>query len=123
LWGYRNDGDAGLLHVSARYYEVETGRWVQKDPLDNVINPKNLNKYVYCVNDPINWIDPIGKDPLSSYRKYAEWLMGGIGAVIGGIGGGPIGMVIGGVIGVMLCDVIFAVGGKIGTPAGHYNYP
>jgi len=33
LWGYRDDGDAGLLHVGARYYEVETGRWVQKDPL------------------------------------------------------------------------------------------
>jgi uncharacterized protein RhaS with RHS repeats len=26
LWGYRNDGDAGLLHAGARYYEVETGR-------------------------------------------------------------------------------------------------
>jgi len=25
LWGYRNDGDAGLLHVGARYYEVEMG--------------------------------------------------------------------------------------------------
>ena len=32
LWGYRNDQDAGLLHVGARYYEIETGRWVQKDP-------------------------------------------------------------------------------------------
>jgi len=26
LWSYRNDQDAGLLHVGARYYEVETGR-------------------------------------------------------------------------------------------------
>ena len=31
LWGYRNDQDAGLMHVGARYYEVETGRFVQKD--------------------------------------------------------------------------------------------
>ncbi len=26
LWGYRDDGDAELLHVRARYYEVGTGR-------------------------------------------------------------------------------------------------
>lgn len=23
LWGYRNDWDGGLMHVGARYYEVE----------------------------------------------------------------------------------------------------
>jgi RHS repeat-associated protein len=80
LWGYRNDQDAGLLHVGARYYEVETGRWVQKDPLDNVINPKNLNKYVYCVNDPINRIDPNGKK-----WGFPEWLIA-IGTELGVIG-------------------------------------
>jgi RHS repeat-associated protein len=80
LWGYRNDQDAGLLHVGARYYEVETGRWVQKDPLDNVINPKNLNKYVYCVNDPINRINPNGKK-----WRFPEWLIA-IGTELGVIG-------------------------------------
>jgi len=54
LWGYRNDGDAGLLHVGARYYEVETGRWVQKDPMI----AKNL--YSYVDNNPIIFVDPTG---------------------------------------------------------------
>jgi RHS repeat-associated protein len=61
LWGYRNDGDAGLLHVGVRYYEVETGRWVQKDKmLGYTLFPITLNCYVYCNSDPINHIDPLG---------------------------------------------------------------
>jgi RHS repeat-associated protein len=58
LWGYRNDEDAGLMHVGARYYEVETGRWVQKDRwLGNLFYPKSLNYYVYCKNLPTIMID------------------------------------------------------------------
>ena len=61
LWGYRNDWDAGLMHVGARYYEVETGRWVQKDPLINIMNsPRILNSYAYVINNPISNIDPNG---------------------------------------------------------------
>ena len=56
LWGYRNDQDAGLLHVGARYYEIETGRWVQKDP-------QYWQGYIYCYNDPIAYIDGDGQEP------------------------------------------------------------
>jgi len=71
---------------------------VQKDPLDNVINPKNLNKYVYCVNDPINRIDPNGKA-----WRFSEWLiaigteLGVVGIVLPGpvpIGSGVVGTII-----------------------------
>jgi RHS repeat-associated protein len=62
LWGYRNDGDAGLLHVGARYYEVETGRWVQKEP-------NGWQGYLYCHNDPINKFDFNGLDPRQVERK------------------------------------------------------
>ena len=61
LWGYRNDQDAGLLHVGARYYEIETGRWVQKDKwLGNILNPQTLNKYIYAINSSNNLIDENG---------------------------------------------------------------
>ena|GEM_PF-6244141 len=61
LWGYRNDHDAGLLHVGARYYEVETGRWVQKDLwLGNFVMSQSLSRYAYCMMNPINLVDPAG---------------------------------------------------------------
>jgi RHS repeat-associated protein len=30
-WGYRDDGDAGLLHVGARYYDLQAGRFISRD--------------------------------------------------------------------------------------------
>jgi RHS repeat-associated protein len=66
LWGYRNDQDAGLLHVGARYYEVETGRFIQKDYwLD-------LNRYSYVKNNPIELIDPDGLKPKRRNRNRRE---------------------------------------------------
>jgi len=71
LWGYRDDGDAGLMHVGARYYEVETGRWVQKDlMLYKIINYSNL--YTYCLNNPVNDFDVNG---LISWRKVIFYLL------------------------------------------------
>jgi RHS repeat-associated protein len=29
--GYRNDGDAGLSHVGARYYDAQVGRFITRD--------------------------------------------------------------------------------------------
>jgi RHS repeat-associated protein len=66
LWGYRNDGDAGLLRVGARYYEVETGRFIQKDYL------LDLNRYSYVKNNPIELIDPDGLKPKRRNRNRRE---------------------------------------------------
>ena len=52
--GYRNDGDAGLSHVGARYYDAQVGRFTSRDTdLDEV-------PYLYCDHDPINHLDPSG---------------------------------------------------------------
>src|SRR5947207_14583487 len=40
--GYRNDGDAGLMHVGARYYDAEVGRFVTRD------SKLNQHPYLYC---------------------------------------------------------------------------
>jgi RHS repeat-associated protein len=40
--GYRNDGDAGLMHVGARYYDAQVGRFITRDTyLDQ-------HPYLYC---------------------------------------------------------------------------
>jgi len=59
--GYRNDGDAGLTHVGARYYDALVGRFTSRDTyLDQ-------KPYLYCEHDPVNGLDPSGHQDLS-YR-------------------------------------------------------
>jgi RHS repeat-associated protein len=52
--GYRTDGDAGLTHVGARYYDAQVGRFITRDTyLDQ-------HPYLYCEHDPVNYVDPSG---------------------------------------------------------------
>jgi RHS repeat-associated protein len=71
--GYRDDGDAGLVHIGARYYDPQVGRFISRDTyLDQ-------KPYLYCEHDPVNFLDPSG------HAKAYEWL-GAIGGAIAGIG-------------------------------------
>jgi RHS repeat-associated protein len=61
-WGYRNKAHTGgLQKVGVRWYDPAVGRFLQKDPwLGTPYEPLTLNRYGYCTNSPINWIDPSG---------------------------------------------------------------
>jgi RHS repeat-associated protein len=72
--GYRNDGDAGLMHVGARYYDAQVGRFVTRDTV------LSEHPYIYCNADPVNAVDPTGHGPL---KEWADFL-----AFWGGAGGG-----------------------------------
>ena len=54
-WGYRNEAHTGgLQKVGVRWYDPATGRFLQKDPwLGTPYEPLTLNRYGYCVNEPI----------------------------------------------------------------------
>lgn len=52
------DSDTGLVRFGARDYDPETGRWASKDPI--LFRGGQTNLYGYVMNDPINWIDPLG---------------------------------------------------------------
>jgi RHS repeat-associated protein len=73
--GYRNDGDAGLMHVGARYYDAQVGRFITRDTY------LSEQPYVYCDADPVSALDPSGHQAAAVAMRLA----GGI--VIGG--GGP----------------------------------
>jgi RHS repeat-associated protein len=52
---------SGLYYYRARYYDVETGRFLSRDRwVGDYRRPQTLNKYVYCVNNPLKYSDPTG---------------------------------------------------------------
>ena len=62
-WLYRNEltESGGLVQVGVRWYDPYTGRFLQQDPwLGSIYAPLTLNAYGYCVNDPVNAVDPSG---------------------------------------------------------------
>ncbi len=82
----RWDEEIGLQYNRARFYDPETGRFTTPDPLTggpddptisyfsgiysifhrfikehvDALQPNKLNRYVYCYNNPVNLIDPLG---------------------------------------------------------------
>ena len=52
----------GLYCFGARYYDPETGRFITEDPvLGSFEDPQDLNRYVYCRNNPHKYTDPDGR--------------------------------------------------------------
>ncbi len=72
--GYQYDLSTGLMYAQARYYMPETGRFISRDPYKgNVVDPQSLTLYVYCVNNPISYVDPSGYEAvLIGYVYVAE---------------------------------------------------
>jgi len=48
---------SGIVYWGYRWYDPITGRWLSKDPIGI---SGGLNQYVFCANNPINFIDPLG---------------------------------------------------------------
>ena len=107
-WGYRDDGDAGLFYVGARYYEPAVGRWTSADKwLGDIYRPLSLNRYFYCENDPVNHVDPSGNIPqwVKDWAKTAwEWTKEHASDI-----GKGIGVVVGTLIGIKLAEEIYIV--------------
>jgi len=86
-WGYRDDGDAGLLYIGARYYEPAVGRWTSADKwLGNLYRPLSLNRYLYCEDDPVNHVDPSGYFKVETFVVNLI-VLGGGGVLLGGLPG------------------------------------
>ena len=56
--GREYDAESGLFYYRARYYDANTGRFTQEDPIGFGGGDRNLYRYVF--NNPINSIDPTG---------------------------------------------------------------
>jgi RHS repeat-associated protein len=61
--GEQYDSDLGLYYLRARYYNPSTGRFLSRDPEDGTpTDPQSLHKYLYAGGDPVNRIDPRGRE-------------------------------------------------------------
>ncbi len=51
----------GLTYMRFRYYEAKTSTFgVQDTYLGNIFSPLTLNRYLYCLANPVNYTDPSG---------------------------------------------------------------
>ncbi len=55
--GRRFDIETGLYYYRARYYNPHIGRFMQTDPVGY---SDGINWYLYCRNNPLNFMDPSG---------------------------------------------------------------
>ena len=89
--GGLHDQDTGLVRFGHRDYDPDTGRWTAKDPILFVGGDTDL--YGYCLNNPINLIDPDGLYLTDSQRFTVSAISGitsTIGIFIGGSAGGAL---------------------------------
>lgn len=78
--------NTGLYYLFARYMDPELGRSISIDPqMGRLSDPQSLNRYVYCVNNPLRFTDPTGEwfgISLKTTLKFA-CIIGGIALAAG----------------------------------------
>ena len=91
---YERDNETDLDYAHARYFSSISGRFSSPDPYviffamnagrtarerqrilkTYISEPRNWNLYAYCVNDPVNLIDPLGLIWLTKDNEHYTWV-------------------------------------------------
>lgn len=65
------DKETGLYNYNARLYDPEIGMFVSADTVDpNWMDPQGLNRYAYCRNNPLIYVDPSG----NTEENSEQWI-------------------------------------------------
>jgi len=112
--GVASESNASTF-MRARNYSNRDGRFVSEDPLG--VLPHNINLYEYAFNDPVNWVDPTGLDPISD---AGGWLAGTL-TLFGGAAIKFGGLTVGEILGAGTLAEISLAGGYVVT-AGVLGY-
>ena len=114
-----HDREAGLIRFGFRDYDPDVGRWSAKDPI--LFAGGDTDQYGYCLNDPINLIDPSGQFGVAGFvigaiaGAYGGFLSGiTSGNITAGIIGGAAGAAAGGIVGAFMPHTSTLVGRIVG---------
>ncbi|MCD4779629.1 MAG: RHS repeat-associated core domain-containing protein, partial [Candidatus Omnitrophica bacterium] len=131
------DDEFNLYYYGFRYYDPETGRWLNRDPIEE--EGGGLNLYIFVGNNPINLIDILGlaewkKEPslqgpsfksLGIMDPFEFWTI-----IPPSVGlGGEWFMISGSINGCAICDtceeidITLSLGKKVGIGIGLTFYP
>lgn len=61
---------SGLIHYGDRFYNPTQGSWTQRDPLDQISDLTQNNRYGFVSDDPVNAADPTGDNSISGPINY-----------------------------------------------------
>ncbi|MFE7839230.1 RHS repeat-associated core domain-containing protein [Streptomyces sp. NPDC057474] len=78
------DASTGLVHIGAREYDPDLGKFISADPLIDYTRPQQMNGYAYASNTPVTLSDPTGLfecrngrsmscDRHGNYRSEGAW--------------------------------------------------
>jgi RHS repeat-associated protein len=126
------DEDTGLYYYGARYYDPQLARFIQPDSVvPEELNSQALNRYSYCINNPLKFTDPTGQSFWSAVAAIVNWLTSakvataivvaaavgaGMAAATGGdVLKGALAGAIGGMFGVGFNPVMAMAGGAVGA--------
>ena len=62
------DDELGMYYLRARYYDPAVGRFISRDIKEgDISSPLDMNRYVYCRNNPVKYVDPSGESFTITY--------------------------------------------------------
>ena len=90
--GGLHDRDIGFVRFGWRDYDPYTARWTAPDPMGDAGGDEDW--YGYCLDDPVNGVDPLGLSPYwtaaqQTYYQYAPAISNGWRALVGNLDGAP----------------------------------
>jgi RHS repeat-associated protein/uncharacterized repeat protein (TIGR01451 family) len=77
-FGVVQESGTGLYHMRRRVYDSTTRRFLSRDPVLFLRDPKTFNPYQYAVGNPLRFVDPYGENPnTASNATTASDVVGG----------------------------------------------
>ena len=116
------DGDTGLYHLRARYYDPSIGRFTQRDPVPSPVGTPALSSYAYAGNQPTVLSDPSGRiphpfEPTGHSSDESNWVALVGRSVAAGSGAGNVAIKVGVKVASLPADEVAALG-KATSSAG-----